>query len=211
MLDVPQRPPAPDLRDDSKVVDGRWRRDGPFQRPGVPGIIPSQLSFEIRLHKVEHETQHPRNLENHADRADHVPGFPTEAWLVGINPSWHPQKSRNVHEIKSEMEADQKQPEMPLAQSLVQHPSRHLGIPVIEGSEEREENSTHDYIVEVSHDEVRKTELPVKGRRGEHDSSQTGDEELEQKRDREHHGRGIADFAPPHRAEPVEYLDPGRD
>src|SRR4030095_14519302 len=102
------------------------------------------------------------------------------------------------------MKTDQEQPEMPFAQSLVQHPSRHLGIPVIEGCEQRKKNSAHDDIVEVSYDEVRETNLPVKGRRPEHNSGQTGDEELEQKRETEHHRGGIADFAPPHRAQPVE-------
>ena len=100
---------------------------------------------------------------------------------------------------------------MPLTQPFVEQPADHLGVPVIEGCEKSEQDSAHDHIVEVSHDEVRVAELPVKGCRREHDSGQTRKEELEQKRKAEQHGRGIADFAPPHRTQPVEELDPGRN
>src|SRR4030095_8988807 len=116
MFQAPQRTAAPDPPSCRKVVDRRWRRDGPFQRPSVPGIISSQPSFEIRLREVEHETQNRHNLENDADRADQVPRFPAPPWLIGIDSARHPQNSRNVHEVEGEMKADQEQPEMPHAQ-----------------------------------------------------------------------------------------------
>src|SRR5215472_8282082 len=115
MLDVPKWPPALDLGDDGKVVSRRRRRSRPFQRPGVPRIVPRRTSPEVRSHQVEHEAQHRQNLEKGPDRDDHVPGLPTVSWLVGVDPAWHPEEPGNVHEIEAKVKADQKQPEMPLA------------------------------------------------------------------------------------------------
>src|SRR5262249_54969913 len=152
-----------------------------------------------------------RRLEDHSNGHDHVPGFPAPSWLVGINSPRHPQKSRNVHEIESEMETDHEEPEMPLAQGLAEHPSRHFGVPIIEGSEKGEKDSAHNHIMEVSYDEIREAELPVKGCCSLYDSRQAGNEELEQKREAKQHRCGIADLATPHSTQPVEYLDPSRD
>src|SRR5208337_4832698 len=65
----------------------------------------------------------------------------------------------------------------------------------------------HDHVVEMSHDKVRAAELPIKGRGCQHDSSQAGNEELEQEPETKQHGQGVTDFAPSHGAHPVEYLD----
>ena len=54
----------------------------------------------------------------------------------------------------SEMETDQKKPEVQLAQLLVQHLARHLRVPVIECGEDHEENGANQHVVEVSDDEV---------------------------------------------------------
>src|SRR5260370_37079043 len=45
MLHVPERPAAVDGRDILEVVGRRRRRRGPFQSPGLPGIVPHRLPF----------------------------------------------------------------------------------------------------------------------------------------------------------------------
>ena len=63
----------------------------------------------------------------------------------------------------------------------------------------------------MSDDEIRTAQLPVERCGPEHDPGQPRDEELEQERGAEEH-RGLElDLPAPHRREPVEDLDPGRD
>ena len=65
---------------------------------------------------------------------------------------------------KSEMEADQEEPEVPLAQHLAHHPACHFRVPVVERAKERSHDSTDDQgVVEVRNAKVRGTQLPVKG------------------------------------------------
>ena len=42
-----------------------------------------------------------------------------------------------MHEIKGEMEADQEEPEVPLAERLAHHPACHFRVPVVERAKER--------------------------------------------------------------------------
>src|SRR6266853_3200576 len=108
MLDVPKRTPAPDNGNLGKVVFG-WRRSrGPLECPCVPGIAPSGFTFDQRPEQIEHKHKHPSDLKNHADGDDQVPDFPSASGLVGVDPARHSQNSWDVHEIKSQMEANQK-------------------------------------------------------------------------------------------------------
>src|ERR1700730_10132291 len=54
---------------------------------------------------------------------------------------------------------------------------------------------------------IRGRELPFEWGRGEHDSRQTRDQELEQERNAEKHGRFELNLASPHRPDPIEDFD----
>ena len=70
-----------------------------------------------------------------------------------------------MHEIEREVEPDDEQHEVQLAQSLAVHLSRHLREPVVEGAEKREQDSADDDVVEVRHHKVGVSKLPIEGRR----------------------------------------------
>ena len=124
-----------------KVVIRRRRSGGPLQRPGIPWIIARRFAFEVRPEdRLHHPEQDADDLKNHADGNDQVPDLPSAARLVGINAARHAQHAGNVHEVEGKMEADQEQPEVPLAQRLARHPASDFGIPIVE----RRENGEHD-------------------------------------------------------------------
>ena len=58
-----------------------------------------------------------------------------------------------LHEERG-VEADEQQPEVDLAQPLVEHPAGELGPPEVEAGEHREHDRAEDDVVEVRHDEV---------------------------------------------------------
>src|SRR5260370_26347402 len=63
----------------------------------------------------------------------------------------------------------------------------------------------------MGNDKVGVAELPVEGCDRHHDAGKPGDQELEQESDAEEHRRLELDLSAPHRAEPIEDLDAGRD
>src|SRR3954471_299476 len=161
MFQIPQRAPAGDARNGWEVVSRRWRTDGPFERPAVPWILAGPGALPVGDDQVCDEHQDADGLDERADRDDQVDSVPPTARFVGVDAARHAQQSREVHRIKREMEAKHEQPEMKLAQTLAQHAAGDLGIPVIERSEEREENAADDDVVEMRHDEVGEAQLPV--------------------------------------------------
>ncbi len=81
---------------------------------------------EIRPDQVADEHQHAGRLKEHADRHDQIPGVPPAPGLVGVDAARHAENPGNVHEIERQMEADDEQPEVQLAERLAVHPARDI-------------------------------------------------------------------------------------
>src|SRR6266702_3732466 len=99
---------------------------------------------------------------------------------------------------------------MELAQAFMQHSSGDFWVPVIKCTEEGEQNSADDHVMKVSDDKVGAAELPVEGRRSQHDAGEAGDQKLEEETNAEEHWRPELDLTSPHGTQPVEDLDAGR-
>src|SRR6266699_4917644 len=180
MLEIPQWTAAGDCWNRSEVVYGRRGAYGPFEIPCVPRIITGLRSFPIRNDKVGYKHQNGNALDKCADRDDQVHRVPTAAGLVGVDAAGHAEQTGNVHHVKRHMKTEHEEPEMQFAQGFAHHSSRHFRVPVIEGGEERKENSADDHVVKVRHNKVREAQLPSKRRGGEHDSGESGDQKLKQ-------------------------------
>src|SRR5882672_9416530 len=161
MLQIPQWSAAGDYWDRGKVVDGGRRTYGPFKSPGVPGIVSRHGPFEVRNNQVRDKHSRCDALDECADSHEKVQRVPTAAGLVGVNAPRHPEQAGNVHQIESEMESDQEEPEMEFAKAFVQHSSGDFWVPVIKCPEEGEQNSAHDHIMKMRDDKVGTAELPV--------------------------------------------------
>jgi hypothetical protein len=108
------------------------------------------------------------------------------------------------------VEADERQPEVQLAEALVHHPAAHLREPEVDAGVGGEHDGAEDHVVEVAHDEVAVVDVPVQRRAGQQDAGQATEEEGDQEADREQHRRLEGQLAAPHGADPVEELDAGR-
>ena len=157
MFQVPQGTAARDLGDGSKVVRRRRRTYGPFKRPRVPRIIARPFPLEVRNNEICDENKHSDCLNESANTDDQVERVPPAAWLVGVDTARHPQQSRNVHQIKCHVKPDQKKPEMEFAKCLVQHPPRHLRVPVVDCGEDGKHNPTYQRVMEMRNDEIRQS------------------------------------------------------
>src|SRR5271157_2401558 len=122
MLQVPQRTTAPNHGNLDEVVVWRRRANSPLQRPRIPRIVPRRVPFEVRPYEIHYPEQEAGDLKNDADGDDEVPDLPSATGFVGINAARHAQHARYVHEVERQMETNEEEPEMPLAESLVPHP-----------------------------------------------------------------------------------------
>src|ERR1700683_2896314 len=107
MLQVPQGASARNRRNGRKVIRSRRRTDGPFQCPRVPRIVTGSGSLEIRNYEVCQKHDNRKCLNERADGYDEVQSIPTAPWLVGVDPTGHPEHSRNVHYVERQVKANQ--------------------------------------------------------------------------------------------------------
>ncbi|CPT81947.1 Uncharacterised protein [Mycobacteroides abscessus] len=109
------------------------------------------------------------------------------------------------------MEADEGQPEVQLAQALVEQAARHLREPEVDARVGGEHNRAEEHVVKVRDDEVAVRHVEVQRRAGQQHARQTTEQEGDQEAHREQHRRLEGQLALPHGADPVEELDTGRD
>ncbi len=162
-----------------------------------------------RADHVPQQEGDPGHLERHAHRREQVPQLETAFRQKGVDPAWHAEHTGKVLWDEREVEPDEEQPEVPLAQPLVQHPAGHLGEPVVERGEHGEDETTDQDEVKVRDHEVGLGELPVERHDRQHHARNPGAQELQQKRNAEQHRSRHPDPAAPHGPDPVEELDPG--
>src|SRR5215468_1304369 len=123
MLDVPQWPSAAHLRQNREVVVGGRRRSCPLERPRIPRVIARAAALKVRPDQIRDKTQYSGGLEERPNGDNQVQTVPTSPRLVRVDSAWHSEKSRDVHEIEGEVKANQKEPEVPLAEFFGQHPA----------------------------------------------------------------------------------------
>ena len=58
----------------------------------------------------------PSGLEDGSAGDDEIPDHPSAVGLVGVDAARHAQKAGDMHEVEGEMEADEEDPEVPLAE-----------------------------------------------------------------------------------------------
>src|SRR5262245_6069704 len=116
VLEVPQRSPTTHRGSLLEVV-GRGRRSrGPFQGPGIPGIVAGRLAVSQRRKQVVNEDRITGDLDDRSERSQLVPDGPVRVGAVGVDPPRHAQHSRDVHRPKSQDETDVQEPELPAGQ-----------------------------------------------------------------------------------------------
>src|SRR3546814_20927745 len=61
-----------------------------------------------------------------------------------VHPTWHPLEAEQVLREERQVEADEEQPELPLAEALVEQAAEHLRPPVEEPREDREHDAAEE-------------------------------------------------------------------
>src|SRR5262249_11317794 len=127
------------------------------------------------------------------------------------NASRHSKNSGEMLRVERQMESDEKQPKLPLAERLAEHFSRGLWKPIIECTEQREHQPAYQNVMKMRYHEIRIGNLPVEWNHGQHHASKTRDQKLKQKADTKEHRCIEPDLSAIHSPEPVEDFDSGRE
>jgi hypothetical protein len=103
-----------------------------------------------------------------------------------------------------QVEPDQHEPEVELAEPLVEEPAEGLGPPVVSAGHQREDRPAEQDVVQVGHDEVAVRLLQVHRRGGMHDPRESAHREHGNEAEREAERAAEPDPAAPQRRQPVQ-------
>ena len=117
-------------------------------------------------------------MKQRADGGDHVPEPPAALEAVGGVAARHPGQTEEVHREEGQVEAGERQPELDLAQPLVEHLAEDLGPVEVDSAQEGEDAATEEDVVEVGDDEVGVVVLGIDRDHGVHDAGEAADDEL---------------------------------
>ena len=107
---------------------------------------------------------------------------PSVGQVVGVA-ARHALVAQPVLHQERGVEADEQQPEVHLAEPLVEHPAGHLREPEVEAGEHREHDGAEQHVVEVRHHEVGVGDVEVQRRAGQEDAGQAAEQERDQEAD----------------------------
>src|SRR6185369_7456178 len=192
-----------------EVVVRRRRRSGPFERRRFPWIVARLLAFEDAPEHVEVEQYLGQYRDDGCNRDEQYEWMQRLQKLVLAETriaSRHADDSHDVHRHKDRVDADERQPEMNLANPLVHQTAKHLREPEVERSEHSEDRSHTHHQVEVSRDDIRVVHRQVERTLAENQARDTARHEERNESQRKQHRRGKANTRTPQRTQPVERL-----
>src|SRR5262245_10256824 len=122
--EIVERPRARDIRHLVEVVRRRRRGRVPLERVGLPRVVPDAWRSP-RFEHVPEKEQEPDPHDPGADRGGQVEGLPVLVH-VRVDAARHPLEAEEVLREERHVEADEHEPEVPLADRVVEHPPEHL-------------------------------------------------------------------------------------
>src|SRR3984893_11055001 len=162
------RPLGTDPGQLGEVVPRRRATGGPLQRVAVPPRVVDSDHFAVApaLEDVPDERNHRRAKDECADRGDHVVHLESVGRQVIRVAARHPAVAQPVLNQERGVKTDERQPEMQLAQPLVEQPSGHLRRPEVGTGEGGEHDGPEQHVVEVRDHEIAVGDVEVDRRAG---------------------------------------------
>src|SRR5580704_15517834 len=150
----------------AKIV--KWRRgsSGPFQRSRLPRIIGSDWSLESAPYQVEEENQLRGASCQSCNRDEFMHRY--QGYQIIVNErgvAAHVSgQSEIMHRHKNAINADERQPEMPLAERVVHHAAEHFRKPEISGCKHPEDRCHRHHEVKMGDHEICAVQIDVQRR-----------------------------------------------
>src|SRR5581483_3335276 len=106
---------------------------------------------------------------------------------IGVNAPRHASQPEKMQRKEGDVEADEEEPEVPLSQCCVGHPSSDFREPEIDSCEHGKKSAADQYIMKVRNDKVGVVDLQIDGDGRQHDSRQSPNQEHEKEAEAPEH------------------------
>src|SRR3954447_20623885 len=117
---IAQRSRGRDVRNTVEVPGGRRRRRVPLERVGQPGVVGGARAGACGLDDVDEEQQQADRHHAGSDRGDEVVRLHEAMIVIREVPARHSHQTQQVLREEGEVEADEDEPELQLAEALVE-------------------------------------------------------------------------------------------
>src|SRR5579884_1038005 len=194
-----------------KVIMWRRRRGIPLQGEGIPGVIASALTAAHTANHIPDEDQNADSDNESANGLQQVHLIPAQVGRIGIDTAAHAEQAEYLHGEEGQVQTDEEEPELYVAQAFAQHPACHLGEPVVDGREDGKDATAEQHIVDVRNDKVGIRHLVVERHNRQGHAVEAADQEHGDEAQGKEHGDAENDLAAEDCRDPVEHLDGGRD
>ena len=183
----------------------------PLQRRGAPGIATGRLAFEIAPDEVVQEHDLDRAHDQRRDRDPFVQRMRRLGNEVGagdgIVTARHAQDAQIVHRIVNRIRSEEREPEVKLAQRVVQHAPGNLGVPVVDRPEHDQDWRHRHHHMEVRYYEHGVGKRQIHRHVAQEQARQPAVDKCKDEADGKQHGHGEMDVPPPQRQHPVVDLE----
>ncbi len=115
---------------------------------------------------------------------------PAHLRRIGVDAARHAFQPQDVHREEREIEADEKNPEIHLAQGFVHHSAGELREPIVESAEKRKQRATNEDVMEMRDDKECIVHLQIERNGRQHDARKAAHHENEDESEHEVH-RGV--------------------
>ena len=161
-----------------EVEDRRRRGHLPLERERLPRVRRGARAAAPRGDHVVDEHQRREPEHERAQRDEQVPARELLG-VVGHAPR-HALHADQVHRAERRVEGHERQPEVQLAQALVEHPPGHLREPVVDAGVDREQRPAVEHVVDVGDDEVGVRDVDVHRHHRQHHAGDAAEREHRQ-------------------------------
>ncbi len=108
MLRVPQRPAAADVWNLGEILSARRRCGGPFERPGVPGIVARRAPEKQAHREIAQNSRMPNTRIAGADGGNEVQRAEPRQIRISVNAAPHAQQPEKMLHEKRRVEAERR-------------------------------------------------------------------------------------------------------
>src|SRR5260370_41886514 len=132
-----------------EVVHLGWGVRIPLEGKGIPRVGTGLLTAAQADDDVPEEDPDSDAKDKGADRGKQVHFIPADIAGIGVDAARHPEPPQEEHGEEGEVDANQHQPELDLAQALAEQLAGHLGEPVVDACENAEDGTAEEHVVQV--------------------------------------------------------------
>src|SRR4029077_8076152 len=118
-----------------EVIRRRRRARVPLEGVRHPWVVSGAPADPRRSNDVDQEEERSERHHEGADRGDEVPRGPPALVVVRVDARRHPEQPEEVWREEGQVDADEVQPEVDLAQPLVEEAAENLRPPVVQAGD----------------------------------------------------------------------------